>query len=149
MKKLFILMVVVLFVVITGCSNGGGDNASSTAPPSSEKANKTTASANPATVVTQYVDLTEESRIKAADSAIAEVQARASNVYNRNMMNSISPNDCAAVFSAVNSSIGESLGDYTVAITSDCPSGFTITVTALKGKSLTTPKTGIWKFPEN
>ena len=122
-------------IVIIGC----GSNDSTPAPLSSEKASTAASSASPSAnnLITENIngqmDLMEQSRMKSANSAIAEVQARASNVYAGNMMNNISPNDCVAVFSAVNSSIGGTLGDFTVVLTSNCPSGFTITVTAVKG----------------
>ena len=151
MKRLFIVLAVMLSIVITGC----GSNDSTPAPLSSEKASTAVSSASPSANnlitenISRQMDLMEESRMKSANSAIAEVQARASNVYAGNMMNNISPNDCATVFSAVNSSIGGTLGDFTVVLTSNCPSGFTITVTAIKGKLLTTPQIGSWTFPQN
>ena len=151
MKRLFIVLAVMLSIVITGC----GSNDSTPAPLSSEKASTAASSASPSAnnLITENIngqtDLMEQSRMKSANSAIAEVQARASNVYAGNMMNNKSPNDCAAVFAAVNSSIGGTLGDFTVVLTSNCPSGFTITVTAVKAKLLTTPQIGSWTFPQN
>lgn len=99
-----------------------------------------------AVAIPRYMDLMEESRNNAANSAIAEVQARASSIYASNLLKNTSPNDCTAVLSAVNSNIG-TLGDFTATAASGCPSNFTITVSAVKGKTLKASQTGTWTFP--
>lgn len=99
-----------------------------------------------AVAIPRYMNLMEESRNNAAMSAIAEVQARASSLYASNLLRNASPNDCQAVKTAVDTNIG-TLGDFTAETTSNCPSNFTIKVTYVKTKQLTTPQTGTWVYP--
>lgn len=99
-----------------------------------------------AVAIPRYMDLMEESRNNAANSAIAEVQARASSIYASNLLKNVSDNDCTAVFTAVNSNI-DKLGDFGAEIASGCPSNFTITVKTVKGKTLKTEQSGTWTFP--
>jgi hypothetical protein len=92
----------------------------------------------------------EESRNNAAQSAIAEVQARASNTYASNLLKSVSPNNCSTVQSSVSASLATNpLGDFTASLAacSGSPSNFVITVSAVKGKTLTTSQSGSWIFP--
>ena len=102
-----------------------------------------------AVAIPRYMDLMEESRNNAANSAIAEVQARASNIYASNLLKNVSPNTCAIVASAVSSSLTTNiLGDFTATVPTTCTSNaFVVTVTAVKGKTLTTSQTGSWTFP--
>jgi MSHA pilin protein MshA len=102
-----------------------------------------------AVAIPKYFDLMDSSRSAAANSAIAEIQARASNTYASNLLKNASPNDCAAVQGSVATSIaGGGLGDFTASTSSTgCPSNFTISVSAVKGKALSTSATGSWTFP--
>lgn len=99
-----------------------------------------------AVAIPRYMDLMEESRNNAANSAIAEVQARASSIYASNLLKNVSPNDCSTVLTAVNANIG-TLGDFEATATSGCPSNFTITVSHVKNKELKTKQSGTWTFP--
>ena len=102
-----------------------------------------------AVAIPRYFDLMEESRNNAAQSAIAEVQARASNTYASNLLKSTSPNDCTAVRNSVNSSfISNPLGDFSATVSAcNASNQIPITVSAVKGKTLTTAQTGLWTFP--
>lgn len=129
---------------LCGC---GDDSANTPAnAPAAPKAGHVLDAVNPAAPAGRAVDLIDDSQRHAADNAIAEVQARATNIYTNNMLRGVSPNDCAAVFSAVNSQVG-TLGDFTVRLTSNCPAGFTIAVVAIKSRPLGDPPTGNWSFP--
>jgi hypothetical protein len=140
------LLIALMF--LSGC-NGGGDSAAVPAnATSAEKAGAALNAVNPAAQANQALGLIDDSQRKAANNAIAEVQARVTNVYTGNMLKSVSPNDCAAVLSAVNAEIG-TLGDFSVKLTSTCPAGFTIAVVAIKGRPLGDPLTGAWSFPGN
>lgn len=100
-----------------------------------------------AVAIPRYMDLMEESRNNAANSAIAEVQARASNVYASNLLKNVSPNTCATVRNEVNSNIA-TMGDFTAAVAAcNTSNQIVITVTAVKGKTLTTTQSGTWNFP--
>jgi len=58
-----------------------------------------------AVAIPKYINLMDDSRKQSAYSAVAEIQARASNQYASNLLKSVSPNDCAAVNTAVSSSL--------------------------------------------
>jgi MSHA pilin protein MshA len=102
-----------------------------------------------AVAIPRYMDLMEESRNNAASSAIAEVQARASNLYASNLLKNVSPNTCTTVQSAVSTSLTtNALGDFTAtAAACNTSNQIVITVTAVKGKTLTTNQSGTWSFP--
>jgi len=102
-----------------------------------------------AVAIPRYFDLMEESRNNAAQSAIAEVQARASNTYASNLLKSTSPNDCTAVRNSVNSSLTSNpLGDFSATLSScNASNQIPIEVTTVKGKILDDPQTGFWTFP--
>jgi MSHA pilin protein MshA len=100
-----------------------------------------------AVAIPRYMDLMEESRNNAANSAIAEVQARASNIYASNLLRNVSPNTCSTVQAEVNSNIA-AIGDFTAAVANcNASNQIVITVTAVKGKTLTTTQSGTWNFP--
>jgi len=103
-----------------------------------------------AVAIPRYMDLMNSSREASAMSAIAEVQARASNLYASNLLKSVSPNDCAAVVSLVNSSLtAQSLGDFTLNPTTLSCSGnnIPITISAVKTKALNNSQSGTWIMP--
>lgn len=100
-----------------------------------------------AVAIPRYIDLMEESRKHSANSAIAEVQARASNVYASNLLKSVSPNTCATVRNEVDSNIG-TMGDFTAAVANcNASNQIIITVSEVKGKTLSTAQSGTWTFP--
>lgn len=98
-----------------------------------------------AVAIPRYMDLMEESRMNAANSAIAEVQARASGIYASSLLKTGAAN-CTIVYNGVNSNIA-TLGDFTATLTNGCPSNLGISVTVVKGKTLDTSKTGTWTYP--
>lgn len=110
-----------------------------------------------AVAVPKYMDLQNQSRIKAADAAIAEVKSRLSNGFGIYLLrNSGSlPANVAAVCgtSGINdtdvlplNAIGTvpNLGDYTATIAAN---GL-ITVSAVQGTSLSPARTATWTLPE-
>lgn len=149
-KRKIIFSAICLFMTLmflSGCNSGGGDSATAPASaPSTEKAGATVNAINPAAQANQAMGMIDDAQRNAAHSAIAEIKARANGVYSNNLLQNVSPNDCAAVFLAVNSGTGN-VGDFSVKLTSNCPSGFTIAVVAIKGRSLTNPLTDTWSFP--
>jgi len=98
-----------------------------------------------AVAIPRYFDLMEESRNNAAQSAIAEVQARASSTYASSLLATGAAN-CDVVYNGVNANIS-TLGDFEAFVTSGCPSRITITVTKVKDKDLDTDQTGTWTYP--
>jgi MSHA pilin protein MshA len=99
-----------------------------------------------AVAIPKYFDLMDSSRLAAANSAIAEIQARASNTYASNLLKNASPNDCTAVQGLVGAT--PNVGDFTASTSATgCPSNFTISVSAVKNKTLSTSVTGSWTFP--
>lgn len=102
-----------------------------------------------AVAIPKYFDLMDSSRLASANVAIAEVQARASNTYASNLLKSVSPNDCTTVQGLITTGLTTSIGDFTVG-TAACggtPPAFVISVTAVKGKALSTSVTGSWTMP--
>jgi MSHA pilin protein MshA len=96
-----------------------------------------------AVAIPKYFDLMSQSRLNAAQTAVAEMQARASNTYAKNLLLSAT-NTCTGIAGAV----GTNLGDYTVAVpTCDASSVMTIVVSAVKGVALTSNITGTWTMP--
>ena len=100
-----------------------------------------------AVAIPKYINLMDDSRKQSAYSAIAEVQARATNKYASNLLKSVSPNDCAAVNTAVSLSLTNNpLGDFTASIAACAGSSIPITVSAVKG--VTVSVTGTWTLPQ-
>jgi len=98
-----------------------------------------------AVAVPKYIDMIEQSRISAAQTAIAEVKTQCSNYYASQML---SGNGTTSLGS-VQGSVGASpyLGpDYNVS-TATAASGILITVLSVKGNSLSTAQTGTWYYP--
>lgn len=98
-----------------------------------------------AVAVPRYISMMEQSRISAAQSAIAEIKAQASNYYASQMLSGNGTTTNAAVQASVGAS--PYLGpDYNVT-TATADSGILITVNSVKGTSLTTAQTGTWYYP--
>ena len=100
-----------------------------------------------AVAIPRYFDLMETSRQKSAQTAIAEVQARASNTYASNLLASAPSNACSDVVGAA--SVTAALGDFTASLSActGTPASFTISVTGVKGKTLVTTQSGTWTLP--
>ncbi len=98
-----------------------------------------------AVAVPRYISVMEESRRAAAQAAIAEVKGRASSYYGQLTLSGAGTPSANAVYSAVTS--GFTLGDdYTVALSS-VASGIQISVSAVKGNSLSPAVSGTWVYP--
>ena len=96
-----------------------------------------------AVAIPKYFDLMSQSRLNAAQTAVAEMQARASNTYAKNLLLNAASNNCATIATAV----GTNVGDYTVSLPTCAGSVMTITVTAVKGVTLSSNVTGTWTLP--
>ncbi len=110
-----------------------------------------------AVAVPKYMDLQNQSRIKAADAAIAEVKSRLSNGFGIYLLKNSGalPANVVAVCgtSGINdatvlpvNAVGAvpNLGDYTASIAATG----VITVTAVQGTNLTTARTATWTLPQ-
>jgi MSHA pilin protein MshA len=98
-----------------------------------------------AVAIPRYITMIEQSRINAAQTAIAEVKVQCTNYYASQML---AGNGTTAI-AAVQDSVGDNpnIGvDYNVT-TAVATSGITITVNSVKGVSLTTAQTGVWYYP--
>ena len=98
-----------------------------------------------AVAVPKYISMMDQSRISAAQSAIAEVKAQASNYYASQML----AGNGTTTNTAVQASVGDApyLGpDYNIT-SATAASGILITVNSVKGTSLSTAQTGTWYYP--
>jgi len=98
-----------------------------------------------AVAVPKYISLLEESRNSAAQAAIAEVKARASGYYGLFTLRSSAVPTPAAVLASVGATpdVG---ADYTVAAEAS-GSNIAITVSVVKGATLSPSVIGTWYFP--
>lgn len=98
-----------------------------------------------AVAVPRYISMMDQSRTSAAQSAIAEVKAQASNYYASQMLSGNGTTTNTAVQASVTSA--PYLGpDYNVS-TATAASGILITVLSVKGNSLSPAQTGTWYYP--
>ncbi|KUG22721.1 type iv pilin pila [hydrocarbon metagenome] len=98
-----------------------------------------------AVAVPKYIDMIEQSRISAAQTAIAEVKTQCSNYYASQMLSGNGTTSLGSVQASVTSA--PYLGpDYNVS-TATAASGILITVLSVKGNSLSTAQTGTWYYP--
>lgn len=86
-----------------------------------------------------------QSRLASAETAIAELQARASNVYAKKLLTS---GGTAPSCADVQDSVDSALGDFTdrVGACADTPAAITFNVTAVKGTPISSV-TGTWTMP--
>jgi len=97
-----------------------------------------------AVAIPKYMSLMDTSRTNAAQSAIAEVKARCSSYYANQLLNQLSPN-AANVLTSLGAA--PNLGnDFTVAATASS-SDVLITVSVVKGTTLTANVVGTWYYP--
>ncbi|MFH1154511.1 MAG: prepilin-type N-terminal cleavage/methylation domain-containing protein [Pseudomonadota bacterium] len=104
--------------------------------------------------VPKYMDMENQARIKAAQSAIAEVRSRLSYGYAKYQIdnNGNFPGSILAICTHLNDdTILPANGNGDVAVGSDFKvtlgTDGTITVTHVDGAALTPPETGIWAVP--
>ena len=98
-----------------------------------------------AVAIPKYISIMDQSRISAAQTAIAEVKAQASNYYASQML----ANNGTTTVGSVQAAVGNEpyLGpDYDVS-TATANSGILITVNNVKGVTLSTAQTGMWYYP--
>ncbi|MRS04030.1 prepilin-type N-terminal cleavage/methylation domain-containing protein [bacterium] len=101
-----------------------------------------------AVAVPRYLDLTAEARRNAAQTALAELKGRASNIYAYQLLTTGS-SSCAQVASALGTSISaQSLGDFTVPTTYSCAANaIALSVSQVKAVTLSPAVTGTWYYP--
>lgn len=75
-----------------------------------------------------------QSRLASAQTAIAELQARASNVYAKKLLTA---GGTAPTCADVNASVDSALGDFTAIVNACVDSKMTFDVTAVKGTPIT------------
>jgi prepilin-type N-terminal cleavage/methylation domain-containing protein len=96
-----------------------------------------------AAAVPRYISLQEEARKNAAQAAIGEMKARASQYYALKTMRTGAPPAVADVISSVGTDVGN---DFTVT-TAAAGGGMTITVTAVKGITVSPNVVATWIYP--
>lgn len=98
-----------------------------------------------AVAVPRYLDMQGEARIKAAQAAIAEVKAQASQYYGIKLLRT----GTAASVGAILNSIGAvpDVGPDFVIGASEEGGNIEIEVTQVQGTALTPAQTGTWKMP--
>jgi len=100
-----------------------------------------------AVAVPRYLDMMDQSRIAAAQSAIAELKSRASADYAKLLLsgNGVDPGG-AAVLSALNSNLDVG-SDFSGISAAGDGSNIDLTITTVKGSTLSTSVTGTWYYP--
>jgi prepilin-type N-terminal cleavage/methylation domain-containing protein len=99
-----------------------------------------------AVAIPKYLDLMTQSRLASAQTAVAELQARASYVYAKKLLvnNGVAPT-CTAVIASVH----DLAGDFTSS-KSACtgtPEAVTFTILTVKTVNIGTAVTGTWTMP--
>jgi MSHA pilin protein MshA len=98
-----------------------------------------------AVAVPRYISMMDQSRISAAQSAIAEVKSQCSNYYASQMLSGNGTTTNAAVLASITAT--PYLGpDYSVSAAT-AASGIIITVGTVKGNALSASQTGTWYYP--
>jgi prepilin-type N-terminal cleavage/methylation domain-containing protein len=98
-----------------------------------------------AVAIPKYISMMDQSRLSAAQTAIAEVKAQCSNYYASQMLTGAGTTTDAAVLASITTT--PYLGpDYNVTAAT-AASGILITVNSVKGVGLTTAQTGTWYYP--
>jgi len=100
-----------------------------------------------AVAVPRYLSLLDQSRISAAQGAIAELKSRASADYAKLLLsgNGVDPGG-AAVLSALNSNLDVG-SDFSGISATAAGSNINLTITTVKGSTLSTSVTGTWYYP--
>ncbi len=98
-----------------------------------------------AVAVPKYLSLVDQAKQNAAQSAIAEMKSRASNIYASLTLSASTVPTAAAVEVSVfaNTNVGS---DYSLTAT-DASSNILITVTSVKNSTLNPNASGTWYFP--
>jgi MSHA pilin protein MshA len=96
-----------------------------------------------AVAIPKYISMMDQSRISAAQGAIAEVKSRCSGYYADQLMQGITPSAANVLTSVGTPNLGN---DFTVA-TAASGSDIKITVSVVKGVTLTASVVGTWYYP--
>jgi prepilin-type N-terminal cleavage/methylation domain-containing protein len=98
-----------------------------------------------AVAIPKYISMMDQSRISAAQKAMAEVKAQCSNYYASQMLTGAGTTTVGAVLNSITTT--PYLGpDYNVSAAT-AASGVGITVNSVKGVAPTTAVTGTWYYP--
>jgi len=98
-----------------------------------------------AVAIPKYIGVMEQSRINAAQTAIAEVKVQCSNYYASQMLSGNGTTSLGSVQGSVGA-IPYLGPDYNVS-TATADSGIVITVNSVKGVDLSPAQTGTWFYP--
>ena len=100
-----------------------------------------------AVAVPRYLSLLDQSRISAAQGAIAELKSRASADYAKLLLSGqgVDPG-LSAVSSALNSNLDVG-SDFTGISATPGTADIALTITTVKGSTLSTNATGTWYYP--
>jgi MSHA pilin protein MshA len=98
-----------------------------------------------AVAVPKYISMMDQSRISAAQSAIAEVKSQCSNYHASQILSGNGTTTVTAVLNSITTTpyLGPDYGVSAVTQTS----GILITVGTVRGVALTTAMTGSWYYP--
>jgi len=99
-----------------------------------------------AVAIPKYFSMQDEARNKSAKAAVAEVQARASQLYGAKVLRG---GTGAATTALINASlaVNNMQPDYTVTTSAASASWITIAVSHVQGTALTSNVTGTWLLP--
>lgn len=101
-----------------------------------------------ATAIPKYIEILNESRAKVAQSAIAEVRARASHYYAQKLMQAPGTRPTVAQIMASLGAAPDLGTDFDVVVSEQGTTGILITVASVQGVTLTPSATGLWTLPE-
>ena len=100
-----------------------------------------------AVAVPRYLDMQNEARIKAAQAAIAEVKAQASQYYGIKLLRNGTPPSKADVLASI--TLAPDVGpDFAVVAADAGGTGISISVSSVKSVIMTPPVVGSWRFPQ-
>lgn len=101
-----------------------------------------------AVAIPKYMDLQEDSRRAAANGAIAEVKARYSQAFGSYLLknNGALPNTVGAILDDTNAT--SNLGDFTAGVSGTGGTTATISISAVRGTTLTTNASDSWTIPQ-
>ena len=97
-----------------------------------------------AVAIPKYLSMMDQSRISAAQGAIAEVKSRASGYYSNQLLQGLTPSSGNVLTSV--GAVPYLGSDFTVGATAN-GSDIVITVSEVKGVALTANVIGTWFFP--
>ena len=98
-----------------------------------------------AVAIPRYFSLMDQSRISAAQGAIGEIKSRASGVYAKLLLsgNGVDPGE-PAVLTSLSSDVGSDFSGISVSASG---SNLVITITTVKGSTMSANPTSTWYYP--